>query len=459
MGRMRKRMQRGSVIYCECGTWNNMQCPDGFSCEDLIPPQAGYATGICKRIEPLDIKTPEELEKEVEDALKVEGKLEIKPDITEAKFTMLNKTLLFTGGYADASVIQINGRYLMYLNKFGQASATGVFVLSSQDGLSWKEETDVILDGVAVARAVRFSNGVRVYYHQPPMKNEDKGAIVSSFSSDGLSSWQYEGVRIRPRSGYDAAGPTVIQLDNGTYRMFFYEIKEGTDAPPNVPAAEIYGASSKDGLTWNRDAKATIVSEMNVEGDAIPTVRHPMALKWKDGYLMFYWTHQKIYAAYSQDGFSWKKLGYTGIKGADPDAIPLSEGNIRLYFGGECIPSEQDCSKVLPGPGNVHTTILKIEWSAEQKKKERPPGLLFEDGKYILVLNDIALDQTVPAGACALIEIVKIESEASLQKGKICKGSDYSWVSPEGKQFKIRLLDIAPGYSGGAKWANFLIFG
>lgn len=64
---------------------------------------------------------------------------------------------------------------------------------------------------------------------------------------------------------------------------------------------------------------------------------------------MFYNSHSKIFAAYSLDGYSWKKLGGIGVKGADVDAFYTEDGNIRVYFGDF---SEQTS-------GVVYTGILK----------------------------------------------------------------------------------------------------
>ena len=37
------------VPYCECAGSENWQCPQGFECEDLIPPDDADAVGICKK--------------------------------------------------------------------------------------------------------------------------------------------------------------------------------------------------------------------------------------------------------------------------------------------------------------------------------------------------------------------------------------------------------------------------
>jgi hypothetical protein len=274
----------------------------------------------------------------------------------------------------------------MYLTGPSKNSKSrGVFVLSSADGFSWKEETGTIFPGVAVARAFRFSDGVRYYYHQPPREKEDRGTIVSSFSKDGITNWRYEGVRIQPREGYVVAGPTVVRLKDGIYRMFFFEGELRKEGKRRMRNSKIYGASSVDGLNWTRDEEPTIVYENTVEGADLrhlqsQQILHPFVTEWpeKDGYLMLYNSHSRIFAGFSKNGFQWKKLGYIGVVGADADAIHLSDGTFRIYFGGGCtdvsrafvhadgVKDRQGCinpenGKIITVPSTIHTAILKIE--------------------------------------------------------------------------------------------------
>jgi len=142
--------------------------------------------------------------------------------------------------------------------------------------------------------------------------------------------------------------------------MFFAEVD--MKSLGGVLVAAIYGASSQDGLSWVRDQEPTIAYETQVEGVgkeyASPQVLHPFVMRWPEGgYLMFYNSHQRVFAAYSRDAVTWEKLGYTGIGGADADAILLANGSLRIYYGGWC-QGEPEC--VDAGPGIVHTSLLKV---------------------------------------------------------------------------------------------------
>lgn len=158
-------------------------------------------------------------------------------------------------------------------------------------------------------------------------------ALYSSVSKDGFNFTKEEGARISPQDGHYLEGPTLIKIADGKYRMYF---DEDTISSGQNKVGKIWGATSTDGLKFTRDEKPTIESNPSVE--QMPPdwqqALHPFVLKRPDGkFLMFYNTHSKVYAAISNDGVAWTKLGYIGIEGADVDGYYLPDGTLRLYYG------------------------------------------------------------------------------------------------------------------------------
>lgn len=282
---------------------------------------------------------------------KTQTETKVEKDSHDFSFEISDKKLLFTGGYADPSVIKLGSSYLLYVNKFGGGGGSANLIYTSKDGLDWKE-TGKKVPGGPTKRAYIDGEKVRLYYptNDPINPSDPPSEILSAISTDGLNFTSEEGVRMKPTSGYTIEGPSIIKLEDGTYRMYFSEYK--TASKQERKDAKIIGASSKDGINFTKDAKSTIESDMNVEKSPAnwPQVLRPFVLKRPTGgYIMFYNSHSKIFAAYSLDGYSWKKLGGIGIKGADVDAHYMSDGNIRVYFGDF---SEQTS-------GVVYTGILK----------------------------------------------------------------------------------------------------
>ena len=74
--------------------------------------------------------------------------------------------------------------------------------------------------------------------------------MYSSFSTDGVNFTKDDGTVLKPRSSaHYVEDPTVFQLPNKSWRMYF---NENTVAAGNNRDGEIWGASSSDGLTWTK---------------------------------------------------------------------------------------------------------------------------------------------------------------------------------------------------------------
>ena len=108
---------------------------------------------------------------------------------------------------------------------------------------------------------------------------------------------------------------------------------------------------------------------------------------------------------------------------------------------------------------NITNATLNESEMQETNESEEIHGLLFGEERYLLLLDDIVLDASKPGGACAAIKIYELETSELVGQEEVCKESDITWVSPEGRTFRIRLLEIAPGYTQTAKWARFIVFG
>lgn len=100
-----------------------------------------------------------------------------------------------------------------------------------------------------------------------------------------------------------------------------------------------------------------------------------------------------------------------------------------------------------------------VDQPPEEDEPDELEGLLFGDGEYILVLDDLVLDETKPGGVCAAVSIVEVETLARLDRKKICKEVDKTWTAPDGHVYRIHLVEAIAGYTGESKWAEFRITG
>jgi len=266
--------------------------------------------------------------------------------------------LTLPNGHADPTVVPTKTGYRMYVNhQGGQSGQSGIMIYTSTDGIKWDKEKDIIIPGASTSRAVVLESGIRLYYPGPqPIKvGAPRADMYSTSSADGLTFTKDPGTVIQPRSdAYYVEGPTVFQLADKTWRMYF---NENTVAAAMQRDGEIWGASSVDGTTWKRDDKVTMQAgeeESQVGNMKAPwkQLLHPFVLKNpKGGYIMFYNSHSEMYAATSTDGLTWKKIGKIGIHGADMDGYFQADGTIRVYYG--------DYSPATGGL--VYTATLKVQ--------------------------------------------------------------------------------------------------
>ncbi|MDO8429229.1 MAG: hypothetical protein Q7S88_01240 [Candidatus Daviesbacteria bacterium] len=264
-------------------------------------------------------------------SLKTQSETQTK-DSSQISFEASDKKLLLTGGFADPSVIKLNDKYIMYVNKFGGGPSANL-VYTSSDGIAWTD-TGKKVPGAPTSRVFLMDGLVRLYYTtQVPINPSDPPSqILSAKSTDGINFINEEGIRVKPTDGYVIEGPSLIKTDSG-YRLYFSEFKK--EKPQERRDGKIFGADSKDGLTWARDAKPSIeTTEVENASADWPQAIRPYVLKRPTGgFVLFYNTHSKIYAALSDNGISWEKLGSIGIKGADSDGYYQPDGTIRFYYG------------------------------------------------------------------------------------------------------------------------------
>jgi hypothetical protein len=264
--------------------------------------------------------------------------------------------LVLPNGHADPTVVPTASGYRMYVNR-QSGGPSGILIYKSSDGITWTKERDIILPGASTTRAIVFPTGIRIYYPGPqPIKADSPRAdMYSTFSADGLNFTKDPGTVLQPRSSaYYVEGPTVFQLSDKSWRMYF---NENSVAAAMQRDGEIWGASSADGITWTRDDKVTLqASEEETQQGNMKApwkqVLHPFVLKNpKGGYIMFYNSHSEMYAATSTDGMTWQKIGKIGIHGADMDGYFQADGTIRIYYG--------DFSPQTGGL--VYTAVLKVQ--------------------------------------------------------------------------------------------------
>lgn len=165
--------------------------------------------------------------------------------------------------FAPGIVPLREGGYRMFWN---DPPAGGITSAASVDGFSFVKDAGLRLpngtSGDADCTAshpwlAQTEGGYRMYYQgnavcNPQPNQEPVYRVLSAFSADGLT-FEREGVRIDIGAATgltQAAHGRVLRLADGTLRMYFSANFVGVNEP-----ADILGATSQDGLTWQLDGQ------------------------------------------------------------------------------------------------------------------------------------------------------------------------------------------------------------
>jgi hypothetical protein len=226
--------------------------------------------------------------------------------------------------------------------------------------LRWRKQGEVIVGkgdtydsaGAYSPDVIALSNGTyRMYYAG---FDGTHSRILSAVSTDG-ENWSREaGVRIDIWGPYTALyAPEVIQLADGSYRMYF-SARSGSPLYANI-----HSAASTDGIHWG------IISGVRIQhggtADAVlaqspAIVQNPNGTPYvyPDGRFRMYYagydgTHFRILGASSTDGLTWQKEGikldiggrYSAVHATDPEIVHLADGSFRMFYAGSNVQSTQ----------------------------------------------------------------------------------------------------------------------
>jgi uncharacterized repeat protein (TIGR02543 family) len=153
--------------------------------------------------------------------------------------------------------------------------------------------------------------------------------VGSAVSVDGLDFSKEDGLRfLASEVGMDTiTNPSIVRIGDGSYRLYF-------SGGEGNPGGSVFSATSMD--LYN----VTVESGVRV-GIGAPSVtgwaEHPGVLLEPDGSVtLFYFRREppSMWTATSTDGLTFTSESDTGINGNDPDAMRLSDGNVRVYYGG-----------------------------------------------------------------------------------------------------------------------------
>lgn len=173
------------------------------------------------------------------------------------------------------------------------------------------EEARVAVDPEAILLA---DGRVRLYY-LAPRRGQAVKEIHSALSSDGVNFVREPGVRL---SGAGVVDPAVVLLPDGTWKMYYALLDDGSGQPC------VKSATSRDGLSFTADP-----------GVRFHGAGSPGAMALADGRVRLYLdSRQGLGAWISEDGleFRFEKAMSLGRAALDPSVVRLPGGGVLVAF-------------------------------------------------------------------------------------------------------------------------------
>lgn len=103
-------------------------------------------------------------------------------------------------------------------------------------------------------------------------------------------------------------------------------------------------------------------------------------------------------------------------------------------------------------------TINETNITGPELPEQEMEGILFANGSYLLILDDVSYP-TASLEPCGIFSIAHAGNLSIAERLIICPGDSKSWVSPEGRIYRILVKKVAAGYTKESIWADVMIFG
>lgn len=208
------------------------------------------------------------------------------------------------------------------------------FFTTSDDPTSFPDSDDPIFTAASVPELIRLTvaseagnvGDLLIYFVDAEnFTGPNTEGLGYAKSTDNGKTWsEKQSVTVADRVNEGGVvDPSLVQLDDGRLRMYFFgsEIVAGDPANAEGPHI-IYSAISEDGLTFTAE---------DGERFAMENLTDPEIIRLDDLWIMYVSTGQTTVIADSDDGLTFTNSGTTWSGGGVPGAFVDAENIVHLY--------------------------------------------------------------------------------------------------------------------------------
>ncbi len=265
-----------------------------------------------------------------------------------------------------------------------------VYVTSSSDPNSFKNSDTAVFEKASVPDAVRLhttsgagaEGDILMYFPSfESFTGNGSEKIAYSRSTDNGSTWsERQPVTITGKTNAGAAvDPSVVQLDDGRLRMYFFGSETTTGDPASVDGDHIiYSAISSDGVNFTVETGERL---------AVEKITDPEVVQLDDQWIMYVAQGRVTLIATSENGLDFTLTDTTWDAGGIPGAYVDSNNLVHLYGCGMGGIVTQTSSDGITFDSNTSATaaLQAQPSSATPEIICDPSPVLLDDGTVLLV--------------------------------------------------------------------------
>lgn len=202
-----------------------------------------------------------------------------------------------------------------------------IYMATSRDGLVWELADRPLAEHASVPDLIERSDGTLVicYVDFSGRPGPGEEGLKRITSRDGRSWSAPREITIHGKPGRGAAvDPSLIELDDGRLRLYFYvmEPASGDPARDRTPH-RFYSAVSEDGVEFEMEPGVRF---------ELAQITDPEVVRVGDEWLMFISRGQETLLARSPDGLAFEQeRDFSWRDGGVPGALVLDDGRVRVF--------------------------------------------------------------------------------------------------------------------------------
>ena len=210
-----------------------------------------------------------------------------------------------------------------------------VYMATSDDGLSFTREPEVVLNKASVPDVVRMKDG-RLIIYAVDGSGRSFTNLMLAISEDNGASWKTGSLHISSSGGQQAgaADPQAVLTDNGKIRLFYLvfpekkpPLDENGQPKPTGEKTKIKSAISKDGINFKEEEGARYEStDFITDPDVVKIGR-----KW----FMYISKGRELLAASSDDGDTFEYEKSIRTIGSVSKTVSIGGGKYRQFYCGD----------------------------------------------------------------------------------------------------------------------------